>query len=733
MLRTSVQKLDNWGNIGLLIHRFRFTCIIALLVLAAVLGYFAPSLPSVLGGDGFETEGDYQETRKVLEKEFKQSQDTLFLVFQKKKNVSSDQFHAAIKQIVQKIQKEETYASFHHPLQDPAMMHKDIAYGTILLKGQTIDELTANTVAFAKRIQKESNSAVQVSPTGFPGINHEINARSQSDLKKAEMIGLPIAFLVLLMSFGNLMASILPILNGGLSVAATMGILYMIGQQTELSIFVLNVTPMVGFALSIDFALLFVNRFREELEQREVAEAIAATYQTAGRAILFSGLCVFVGLSGLFFFRIEYMQSIALSGMIVVIMSILFSLTLLPAVLSLMGKRLKQLGQKRKSAAFWRAFAHFVMKRSVMMTAVVLIGIALCLLPLRGAKFEFPGIESLPKYSDTRIAYERYETEFNPLLKHHADVTILVEMKQSMTERKSLEKLEAIVKELSADPDVYKVTSAYSMLGNMPSGQLYALLQSQQQQVLPALQAYTHGNRALVQVMLQAKPKGEQAKQWVRNFKDRYKQPDVTYLLGGMTTFEQELQDEVMARVAIAMTVIFGSTFLILMIAFRSLIIPLKAIVMNVLSLSATIGIIVWLFQGGRFGLEQSTIMFVLPIFIFGLVFGLSMDYEVFLISRIYELYKETKNNDTATLEGLVSTGRIITSAALIMIVVTGAFVFTDILPVKQMGLGVALAIFLDATVIRLLLVPSLMKMLGDWNWWFFTKWNLHKEAKGGV
>lgn len=732
-MRTSVQKLDNWGYIGLLIHRFRFTFIIALLLLAAVLGYFAPSLPSVLGGDGFETEGDYQETRKVLDRDFKQSQDTLFLVFQKKENVSSDQFHAAIKHIVQKIEKEETYASFHHPLQDPAMMRKDIAYGTILLKGHTTDELTSNTVAFAKRIQKESNSAVQVSPTGFPVINHEINARSQSDLKKAEMIGLPIAFLVLLMSFGNLMASILPILNGGLSVAATMGILYMIGQQKELSIFVLNVTPMVGFALSIDFALLFVNRFREELEQRDVAEAIAATYQTAGRAILFSGLCVFVGLSGLFFFRIEYMQSIALSGMIVVVISILFSLTLLPAVLSLMSKRLKRMGQKQRSAAFWRAFAHFVMQRSVMMTTVVLIGIALCLLPLREAKFEFPGIESLPEYSDTRIAYERYETEFNPLMKHHADVTILVEMKQSMTERESLEKLEAIVKEVSRDRDVYKVTSAYSMLGNISSGQLHALIQAQQQQVLPVLQAYTHGNRALVQVMLQAKPKTEQAKRWVRNFKAMYKQPDVTYLLGGMTTFEQELQDEIMARVAIAMTVIFGSTFLILMIAFRSLIIPMKAIVMNVLSLSATIGIIVWLFQEGRFGLEQSTIMFVLPIFIFGLVFGLSMDYEVFLISRMYELYKETKNNDTATLEGLVSTSRIITSAALIMIVITGAFAFTDILPVKQMGLGVALAIFLDATVIRLLLVPSLMKMLGDWNWWFFTKWKLHKEVKGGV
>ena len=185
-----------------------------------------------------------------------------------------------------------------------------------------------------------------------------------------------------------------------------------------------------------------------------------------------------------------------------------------------------------------------------------------------------------------------------------------------------------------------------------------------------------------------------------------------------MTTFQQELEDEIKDKVAIGMSVIFGSTFVILLFAFRSILIPIKAIIMNVLSLSATIGIVVWLFEGGHFGLEASPVLFVLPIFIFGLVFGLSMDYEVFLISRIHELYEETGDNDQATLEGLVSTSRIITSAALIMIVVTGAFAFTDILPVRQMGIGVALAIFLDATIIRLMLVPSLMKLFGDWNWW---------------
>ncbi|MBO1578195.1 MMPL family transporter [Bacillus sp. XF8] len=728
-MKTNVHKIDKWGKLGTFLYQSRYTVIVALVVLAIALGIFAPKLPGVLGGDGFQTKGDYQKTKAILDKDFKQSQDTLLLVFQKNKGISNETFQKRIEEIITNIQMKETYDSFHHPLENKGMLQDDIAYATILFSGKTSKERNEKTLQFAKEIKKESNDTLKVSPTGFPKINEEINERTQNDLKVAEMIGLPIAFLVLLFSFGSLLASILPIVNGALSVLSTMGILYFIGIDKELSIFVLNVAPMIGLALSIDFALLFVNRFREEVAHRTVKEAIAVTYQTAGRAIVFSGLCVFVGLSGLFFFEIDYIQSVAISGMIVVVMSILFSLTLLPALLSLIGKRLLKKNQTApRTSKLWRKFAQFVMKHPIMMIIVVTTFIIVCLLPLRTANLQFPGVEALPEKSDTRIAYERYEESFNKIVKTHADVTVVLETKSNIIEKESLQKIEDVVQKLKKDKHVYKVKSLYDELNGMKPEQLATLLQSPQRtQVEPVLEAYTKGNKTTLQIFLDTKPKAETAKQWVRDFKDTYKDDSITYYLGGMTTFQQELEDEIKDKVVIGMSVIFGSTFFILLFAFRSILIPIKAIVMNVLSLSATIGIVIWLFEGGHFGLEESSVLFVLPIFIFGLVFGLSMDYEVFLISRIHELYEETGDNDKATLEGLVSTSRIITSAALIMIVVTGAFAFTDILPVKQMGLGVALAIFLDATIIRLMLVPSLMKMFGDWNWWLpFRK----KEVK---
>ncbi|MGE7882284.1 MMPL family transporter [Bacillus sp. NPDC094077] len=719
-MKTNVHKIDKWGKLGAFLYKFRYTVIVALIVLAIALGIFAPKLPGVLGGDGFQTEGDYQKTKEILDKDFKQSQDTLLLVFEKNKDASHKEFQKGIEGIIKHIQEKETYESFRHPIENKEMLQDDIGYATILFSGKTNKDRMEKTLQFADEIKKESSAVLKVTPTGYPKINQEINERTQNDLKVAEMIGLPIAFLVLLFSFGSLIASILPIVNGALSVISTMGILYFIGVDKELSIFVLNVAPMIGLALSIDFALLFVNRFREEVAKRPVKEAIAITYQTAGRAIVFSGLCVFVGLSGLFFFQIDYIQSVAISGMIVVIMSILFSLTLLPALLSLIGKRILKKNQVAPTPSnVWRKFAQFVMKHPIVMIVAVTTFIVICLLPLRTANLQFPGVEALPEKSDTRVAFEKYEEAFNKTVKTHADVTLVVETKNDIAEKASLQKVENVVQKLKDDKQVYKVKSVYNELNGMKADQVAGMLQSPEAaKIAPVFEAYTKGNKTTIQVFLDAKPRTETAKQWVRDFKKNYKESDVTYYLGGMTTFQQELEDEITDKVAIGMSVIFGSTFVILLFAFRSILIPIKAIIMNVLSLSATIGIVIWLFEGGHFGLDESSVLFVLPIFIFGLVFGLSMDYEVFLISRIHELYEETGDNDQATLEGLVSTSRIITSAALIMIVVTGAFAFTDILPVKQMGIGVALAIFLDATIIRLMLVPSLMKLFGDWNWW---------------
>jgi putative drug exporter of the RND superfamily len=717
-------KMDMWKRTGLFVHRFRLTFIVVLLACAISLTVFALKLPSILHGDGFRTDGDQEIAKEILAKDFKQSSNALVVVFDKEQGTTKEEFHAEIQKVVGEIEKEDHIDALSHPFNSQDKLKEDIAYATVVFEGEGSEEQTKRALALADKLKDTSSDGVTVIPTGFPIINNEVNAMSQEDLKKAELIGIPIAFLVLLFSFGSLLASILPIINGALSVISTMGILYFIGDYMPLSIFVLNVTPMIGLALSIDFALLFVNRFREEAKHMSVKEAIAATYQTAGRAIMFSGLCVFVGLSGLFFFKIDFIQSIAVSGMMVVIFSLLFSLTILPAMLAMFGERItkegfiaKLLKRNGNGDGFWRKFGMFVMRNPIKMTVLVLVFIAISLLPIRQADLQFPGVETLPSSSESRIAYERYEEAFNADVKNYVNATIVVETAGPV--ENNLGVVEKLIRDIEQDEHVTSVTSFYTYMDGMDSKALEMMLQTEQRAKLkPVLDTFVKGNRTYVHVVLKDAPKSAEAKEWVRSFNEMYKREDATFFVGGMTKFTQELEDEIIEEVPIAAAVILGSTFIILMLAFRSLLIPFKAIIMNILSLSATIGIVFWLFNGGNFGLEQGAVMFTLPVFIFGLVFGLSMDYEVFLISRMQELYEETGDNDYSTLEGLVSTSKIITSAALIMIVVTGAFAFTEILPMQQMGIGVALAIFIDATIVRMVLVPSLMKMFGHWNWW---------------
>lgn len=222
----------------------------------------------------------------------------------------------------------------------------------------------------------------------------------------------------------------------------------------------------------------------------------------------------------------------------------------------------------------------------------------------------------------------------------------------------------------------------------------------------------------LIEVYLNTAEHSSEAREWVNNWSTQ--DLGLTTHFGGSLKFEQEIFDEIYNKAPYGLLLIIISTFFILMVAFRSILIPLKAILMNILSLGCTFGIVVWIFQQGHLGIQPADIALILPVFVFTLVFGLSMDYEVFLISRIQEFYLETGDNTEATISGLTYTSKIITSAAAIMIVVTGAFAFTGVMPIKQLGVGIAIAIFIDATIVRMILVPSLMKLLGDWNWWFF-------------
>ncbi|MGL4520992.1 MAG: MMPL family transporter, partial [Bacilli bacterium] len=349
----------------------------------------------------------------------------------------------------------------------------------------------------------------------------------------------------------------------------------------------------------------------------------------------------------------------------------------------------------------------------------VVLLLLFCLLPVRNVVLDVPTIDALPESAPARQVYEKYEENFAPAMKDHANFSLLLSSEKEMLNESDLVALEKFTKTLKENKDVHEVTDIFSVTG-MDAKTLWGTLQSPAGPALqPVVDSFISGEYASLQVYLKNEPKDNEAKVWLRTQSGKWeKNGDFDIIPGGQLRFEQELFDEITDNIFYGFSIIILSTFFILMIAFRSLLIPIKAIIMNILSLTATFGIVTWIFQGGHFGIPETNIMLILPVFIFGLVFGLSMDYEVFLISRMYEVYGETKDNEYATKEGLVSTSRIITSAAAIMIVVTGAFAFTDLMPVKQMGIGIAIAIFLDATIVRLILVPSLMKLLGDWNWW---------------
>ncbi|MGD6802841.1 MMPL family transporter [Rossellomorea vietnamensis] len=695
------------------------------IMIALGLGYFAIGLPSILGGDGFRTDGEFEKVNEILSDDFDFPENSLLLLFQQE-NKSDTEFEETIQSILSEIDESVNISGIQSPLGDESLRDSGTAYAALTFDQSSIDE---EIDSIEEIIAEEDNVVL----TGGPVISADINKASQDDLKRAELIGLPVALLVLLFAFGSIIASIVPIIIGAITVISSFGILTLIGENVELSVFLLNVVPMIGLALSIDFALLFINRYREELLKSDKLAAIETTIQTAGRSIIFSAVCVFIGLAAMSVIEIDIFQTIAIGGMVVVSIAVISSLTLLPAVLIILGPAINKwmvIKRKEDSSKGWRTFARFVMKRPVLISvsafAILFIGV----LPVGNMNLSIPDIDSLPESYESRQAIETIQDTFNT--DEGSQVYIIAERSGDWTSEDGLKEIERLTAELREDEIVNSITSIYTESGiDSPEALSEALQQPETQSSLaPLLDSFISGEKLLLPVTLSEEESSEAAKDWIRDWSSR--NWDYSLSFGGEVKFNQEIFDEIYDKAALSIGIILISTYIILMIAFQSVIIPLKAILMNVIGLTSTFGILVWLFQGGHFGLQPSDIALVLPVLVFSLVFGLSMDYEVFLISRIHEIYLQTGDNTHATIEGLTSTSKIITSAALIMMVITGAFAFTGVMPVKQIGVGIAIAIFIDATIIRMLLVPSLMKLLGDWNWYMpFSKKN-KKAGKSG-
>jgi RND superfamily putative drug exporter len=680
-------------------------------------GFYAPKLPTVLKDHGLLPDGAYVKVQHILSSDFHIPEDPIILVFEKKEFVSREQFQRFIQQTLFQLQGTDGLSEVVSPLEKEGMLQGNFAYALLAFKNNAY-EMKPVLEEIHRRLLNHRDISVKM--TGKIVVQADVNRASQNDLRKAEQIGIPAAFIILLLAFRGIVSAMIPIVIGVIGIAGTMGIMYMLGTKVELSNFVLNAIPMVGMALSIDFALMLVSRFREELESTPVEQALVITMKTAGRAVLLSAVSVFLGLMGLLFIPLPIFTSVAIGAMTVVTVSVLLTLTLVPALLSVLWPAIhaesKTLSTFRKTN-IWYSLSLYVMKRPVRMALLASLLLIGCFLPLIKMKLAIPDAASLPLGYDSRVAAEAYQTHFVSSSTSH--VFIVAQGKANYLKKNDWLNAYAFIQRLEIDPNVQRVDSVFSSLRMSPE-QLSILFQKTvlKEKYKPVLQQFVKENRMLIHVTLKGVPSSKKVMDWLRRWEQEGGSSDIRILMGGEPKYQQEVFDDIFQNIKYVFLFIFISNFVVLFVAFRSVLIPLKAIVMNLLSLGASFGILVWIFEEGHLGMEPNSIAIMIPVFIFGLAFGISMDYGVFLVSRIFEVYQQTRDNDRAILVGLVSTSRIITSAAAIMIAVTAPFAFGEVVGVKQLGIGIAAAILIDASVIRMVLVPSLMRLLGKWNWW---------------
>ncbi|HEU0243690.1 MAG TPA: MMPL family transporter [Candidatus Limnocylindrales bacterium] len=573
---------------------------------------------------------------------------------------------------------------------------------------------------------------------GGPAFYGDVQAVTESDLRRSELISFPLAALALLLVFGSLVAAGVPLAVGGAAVLVALAGIFLVASFVPMSIFVLNLATLLGLGLGVDYSLLMTSRFREELARRDgpdrVAEAVRVTVATAGRAVFFSGLTVLLGLLGLVLFEFMILRSVGIAGAIVVGLAVSAALTLLPALLAIIGTRIDRLSVRPVRATPttdgpWARLARRVMRHPVAVLIPTLSLLLVLGIPFLHVRFNAPDASILPASVPSRETYDILAREFGEGA--FAPLILAVRTTGDATTPENVAKLYDYSRRLAADPRVSRVSSVvdvdprltlaqYQLLYGSPSG-------PPDRFVATALGATTRGDLTAFTVYTPFGPNRDEGRALVRELRDPSSAlappAGVTVLVGGGAADVDDVVSRVWSDFPRTALFIVITTFIVLFVLLRSVVLPIKALAMNTLSIVASFGALVWIFQDGNLSriLGFQPLGFVettQPVILFCVLFGLSMDYEVFLLSRMKEVWDRTGDNTEAVARGLERSGRIVSSAALIVVVVAGSFAFADIVLIKALGLGVAIAVALDATVVRALLVPATMRLLGKWNWW---------------
>jgi RND superfamily putative drug exporter len=553
----------------------------------------------------------------------------------------------------------------------------------------------------------DAPDAFIVSIIGNGSVNNEFGHLAEETLRGGESIGLGVAVIILILVFGAAAAAGIPLLVAIMSILIALALTAVVGQVLDLSLFVTNMIVMIGLAVGIDYTLFIVQRFREERALgAEVGDAVVRAADTATRAVLFSAVTVVIGLSGLMIMPDSVMRSLGMGAILAVLATALAAVTVLPAILRLLGDRINR-GKvpfasrehyRRGGGRFWHQVTAIVTAKpilSVVMSVGILLALAAPYLTITtGQNF----IESLPPDSPSRYAYETLNEEFET-----GAVTTPIVIEGDASDPLVLAATDSLRSQLLGDPAYGEITTIVA-----PSGDLIVL------DAVAKLDPSTAEATAALRTLRNEAIPGA------------FADVDAAAFVGGQAAFTADYVEILDSRSPIIFVLVLGASFLLLMVVFRSIVIPIKAILMNLLSVGAAYGLLVLVFQhgfgAGVLGFQQTDVIEAwVPLFLFTVLFGLSMDYHIFLLSRIKENYDETGDNAGSVAFGLGSTGAIITGAALIMVAVFGGFAIGDLVMFQQMGFGLAIAVILDATLIRSVLVPATMALLGDRNWYLPT------------
>ncbi|RLK22960.1 RND superfamily putative drug exporter [Micromonospora sp. M71_S20] len=689
-----------WGH---MVVRLRWSVLAAALVLVAVGSTWGVGVFGQLTGGGFDDPASESSraAERITRELGPQGADLVVLWSSDASTVDQPAFRDPVAATVARLRErpEITSVTTWYDTQAPVLLSTDrrATYALVQLRAADKDDKAA---AYEELRPALAAPGVRTEVGGATAALQESNTQTTKDITRAELLSMPVLLVLLVLIFGGLVAASTPLLIGGLAILGAFVAVRLVNMVTDVSVFAINVITLIGLGMAVDYALFVVSRFREELAAgHDTPAAIRRTMATAGRTVLVSGLTIATAMASLLIFPQAFLRSMALGGMAAVLVAMLAALTVLPALLAVLGHRIDALrvplpwrrgarGARPANGATggaWARIAHSVMRRPVRYLVGVTVLLLLLATPI--LRMEFGGFDDrvLPATAEPRVVSERIAAEFPGGTIAPIDVLV---------SGASPEQVQPFADRVAAVPGVTGVQVAAN-----------------------------RGASTLLTVTYPGEPTGDAAHDVVRALRDLPPPADAEVLVGGRPGVDLDLIDGLAERLPWMALLMAAAILVLLFLAFGSVVLPVKAVLMNLVSIGASFGVVVWIFQDGHFAdllgftptgfIEPSN-----PILMLAVLFGLATDYEVFLLSRVREEWDRTGDNTASVAVALQRTGRIITAAALLLIIVVAGFATGEMAYIKLIGIGMIVAIVVDATLVRALLVPATMRLLGRWNWW---------------